>query len=360
MPDRTGLDRPDANAVTTASLAEVLAVLPDAAMLVDANGIVVAFNGTASTLFPGVRSGALASGTLRNPEFQELLARTGVAGSIERENITQRVPLERRLAITVGGVRMSGRPGIARLVTVQDLTERDRVERMRTDFIANASHELRTPLSAVIGFIETLQGPARDDAAAREKFLGIMAREASRMQRLIDDLLRLTRVEMHEHIRPNSDVDLAALAATVVAGMEPLAAAVPMRLLVAAPERALVRGDADELTQVVQNLVQNALRYGRQGGTTTVSVAREQGKMVLSVSDDGPGIPPEHLPRLTERFYRVEGKAGRDRSGTGLGLAIVKHIVARHGGDLRITSLPGEGATFAVSLPGADATATGS
>ncbi len=233
---------------------------------------------------------------------------------------------------------------------LHDITAIRRSEQMRADFVANASHELRTPLAAVSGFIETLQGPARDDTAAREQFLGIMATESARMRRLIDDLLSLTRIEMNEHVRPSAPVALEPVLRQAAAALTPLAQQdrITVAIAGAAPD---VTGDHDELVQLFQNLIHNAIKYGREGGQVTLTLGRENGHVFVAVKDEGEGIPREALPRLTERFYRVDVKRSRERGGTGLGLAIVKHIVSRHQGRLTIESRVGEGSTFTVTLP---------
>ena len=239
-----------------------------------------------------------------------------------------------------------------------------RAEEARADFVANASHELRTPLAAVSGFIDTLKGHARDDEKAREKFLDIMSVEAGRMRRLIDDLLSLTRIELNEHVPPSGEVDLAGVVRDAAAALMPLAEADDVTIAIeAAPDLPLVAGERDELIQLFQNLLNNAIKYGRQGGHVWVTVSRAVAPasplgrggvpalVSASVRDDGEGIPREAIPRLTERFYRVDVKRSRERGGTGLGLAIVKHIVNRHQGRLLIESQPGEGSTFTVLLP---------
>jgi two-component system, OmpR family, phosphate regulon sensor histidine kinase PhoR len=241
------------------------------------------------------------------------------------------------------------------LIVLHDTTALRVAERMRADFVANASHELKTPIAGITGFIETLRGPARDDSAARERFLGIMADQADRMRRLVDDLLMLSRIEQHEHSRPDTEVDLA----RVLAGVEDLlqlkasSRKVEITLDVAtALPRAI--GDYDELTIVFQNLIDNAIKYAKPATTVKVAVrATERGNVSVAVSDEGDGIPASHLPRLTERFYRVDTARSRQLGGTGLGLAIVKHVVNRHRGRLDIQSTPGKGSTFTVTLPAA-------
>jgi two-component system phosphate regulon sensor histidine kinase PhoR len=228
---------------------------------------------------------------------------------------------------------------------------------MRADFVANASHELRTPLAALSGFIDTLQGPAREDVTARERFLAIMKAQATRMARLIDDLLSLSRVELSEHMHPDAPVDLASVLRQVVDGLQTLAIDRNVEIIVALPASPMiVPGDRDELTRVFENLVENALKYGATGkrvdvGLATVAASDGTPEVLVTVRDYGPGIAAEHLPRLTERFYRVDVKQSRAEGGTGLGLSLVKHILNRHRGKLTIESVAGEGASFIARLP---------
>jgi two-component system phosphate regulon sensor histidine kinase PhoR len=229
---------------------------------------------------------------------------------------------------------------------------------MRVDFIATVSHELRTPLASLAGFIDTIAGPARNDAAARERFLGIMRDQAGRMTRLVDDLLQLSRVELNEHLPPTDAVDLGALVAHMAEIMAPLARerGVSIRLDIA-KDLPNVRGDRDQLLRVAENLIENAMKYAGRGDVV-VRVRQEEGRAVaLSVADQGPGIAPEHIPRLTERFYRVDEAESRARGGTGLGLAIVKHVVGRHRGRLSIESELGKGTTVRIQLPAFEAPA---
>ena len=222
---------------------------------------------------------------------------------------------------------------------------------MRSDFVANASHEMRTPLAAIIGSIETLQGAARDDAKAREKFLVTMSVQARRMKRLIDDLLTLSRIELNEHVRPSARVDLVDVIRQAQSNLKNLAQANNVVMEAHEAESALVAGDADELLQVVQNLLENAIKYGGSGGRVVIACQTQMNDGVLFVQDFGRGIAEDHIPRLTERFYRVSTQESRARGGTGLGLAIVKHIISRHRGKLGISSQVGLGTTFTVSIP---------
>jgi two-component system phosphate regulon sensor histidine kinase PhoR len=277
-----------------------------------------------------------------------------------RVEYTERVPTERTFEVQIGSLRpdsveAGGQAGV--VLFFRDLTSARRLEHMRVDFIANASHELRTPLASLVGFIETLQGPARNDAAARERFLEVMRGQARRMTRLIDDLLSLSRIEMHAHVTPRDDVDLGPLVSQIVDSLSPLARERGVEIRWVRPDQAFpVLGDRDELLRVVENLVQNAVKYGESGGRVDVTLELSRQvhgpeRIELTVRDFGPGIAPDHLPRLTERFYRVDVAQSREKGGTGLGLAIVKHILNRHRGQLRIESVLGNGAAFTVVLP---------
>ena len=245
------------------------------------------------------------------------------------------------------------------LCTFEDVSEAEQIGLMRRDFVANVSHELRTPLTALLGFIETLQGAARDDPAARARFLAIMAREAGRMNRLVSDLLSLSRVEADERVRPTAATDMAGVIGRVVSNLRPMAEAAGVTLAVeGADVAAVVPADPDQMVQVFSNLLENAIKYGSAGKVVTVTLSQEERDpslrapaLVVAVRDHGEGIDAVHLPRLTERFYRVDTHRSRGQGGTGLGLAIVKHIVNRHRGRLRVDSERGRGSTFMVILP---------
>ena len=244
------------------------------------------------------------------------------------------------------------------LVLFDDITQTRMTERMRVDFVANASHELRTPLATLSGFIETLQGPAAEDEPARRRFLDIMHREAERMSRLIDDLLSLSRIEIDKHVRPSAHLQLRGIVGEVGKTLAMRLEVDQRRLVVIeAAELPAVVADRDQVLQVLHNLVSNALKYGRTGTTITVRVdaepaaASQPASVRVSITDVGDGIAPEHLPRLTERFYRVDSQRSRTLGGTGLGLAIVKHIVERHRGRLEIESRAGEGTRVSVMIP---------
>jgi two-component system, OmpR family, phosphate regulon sensor histidine kinase PhoR len=334
--------------------------LPGAAIVLDREGRVVAFNEAATSIAPALSRGELALIALRMPELVDAVRRAARRREPQRVEFFERVPLDRWLEAFVNPVRIAvGNEGVADLLlmTFNDLTPLRRVEEMRADFIANASHELRTPLAALLGFIETLQGTAKDDAAARTKFLAIMQGQATRMARLIDDLLSLSRIELNAHLKPNTPVDLSPIVRQVVDGLQTLARDRGVEINVSVPPDALnVLGDRDELIRALENLVENALKYGAVGKRVDIIVARGQTRAGIAearvaVRDYGPGIPTEHLPRLTERFYRVDVSDSRAQGGTGLGLALVKHILNRHAGRLTIESTLGAGATFTMHLP---------
>ncbi|SER45108.1 two-component system, OmpR family, phosphate regulon sensor histidine kinase PhoR [Tranquillimonas rosea] len=249
------------------------------------------------------------------------------------------------------------------LLSFEDVTPMHEAGQMRRDFVANVSHELRTPLTALLGFIETLKGAAKDDAVARDRFLSIMEKEATRMNRLVSDLLSLSRVEADERLRPTDRLDLAALIRSVQSVLASMAEDRGAQIVLEGFDEPIgIPGDSDQLKQVFTNLVENALKYGPAGGTVTVHARVDprdpalRGPAVrVSVIDEGEGIDALHIPRLTERFYRVDSHRSREMGGTGLGLAIVKHIVNRHRGRLRVDSTLGEGSAFRVVLPMGDA-----
>lgn len=289
--------------------------------------------------------------TLRQPALQQAisLALTQGQGGAARHVI----PGPSQDVVFQVNVSPVGRHAV---LSFEDVTEAEQMGQMRRDFVANVSHELRTPLTALLGFIETLKGAARDDAAARERFLTIMEREAERMNRLVRDLLQLSRVEAEERIRPTERVDLMALLQSSLATLRPVAEAARVTLRITGESGPLmVPADSDQITQVLTNLIENAIKYGGSGGEVSVHLAREslpRGPGIrVDVIDRGEGIDAQHIPRLTERFYRVDGHRSREKGGTGLGLAIVKHIVNRHRGRMRIVSERGQGSIFSVVLP---------
>jgi two-component system phosphate regulon sensor histidine kinase PhoR len=342
----------------------VIDAVPEPAVALDGNGRIVHANRLAEEQFGARRRGGHLASMSRAPELLAAVEDVLECRQARAVELQARVPVERRLLATVVPLEhASMAPGAPTLmITFRDLTEQDRLARMRADFVANASHELRTPLASLKGYVETLQGSARHDADARERFLKIMAEQAERMSRLVDDLLSLSRVEMREYLPLSDEVELGVVLTEVAQTLEPLAKRAGVTLTLARSDgEAIVRGDRDELLQVFQNLVQNAIKYGRGGGKVDIRMTREPAAsgrpegFRVDVTDDGPGIAPQHLPRLTERFFRVNVAASREKGGTGLGLAIVKHILNRHRGALLIASKLGQGSTFSVSLPSAPA-----
>ena len=330
-----------------------LDAVPDPVIALDESGAIVHINPAAREIYALLRIGGQPSLLSRDPEFLQAIDEVLEDGRQRTVEIQERVPIDRRVRITLtamsGGADEAGAPRI--VIALRDLTEQDRLGRMRADFVANASHELRTPLASLVGFVETLQGRASEDPAARARFLGIMQQQAARMARLVDDLLSLSRVEMREHLPPRTAIDLNETIGAAVQALEPVARASGSALSFSPCDGpAVVLADTDEIVQILQNLVQNALKYGAPGRPVTVTIRREArgptSRIAVAIRDEGPGIPPEHLPRLTERFYRVNAKSSREKGGTGLGLAIVKHIVNRHRGEFRIGSEPGKGSTF--------------
>ncbi len=334
----------------------IIGALPHAAVLIDAGGAVTGFNALAVQIHPFLRAGQPLSFAIRDPDVLTAVAACARDGAARRLEVLERLPVERAFAVHVAraGERET-------LLVFEDQTATRNLERMRVDFVANASHELRTPLASLLGFVETLRGPARDDEAARERFLAIMETQARRMSRLVDDLLSLSRIELKAHVRPLDRVDLCSVVRQIGDALKPLAAERGATLSLAMPEGGCeVLGDRDELLRVFENLIENAIKYGKDGGRVEVAMRRIAGesgaaRLETLVSDDGPGVAPQHLPRLTERFYRVDAAASRGAGGTGLGLAIVKHILMRHRGRLEIESVLGKGSTFRVILESASA-----
>ncbi|MFZ5671274.1 MAG: ATP-binding protein [Pseudomonadota bacterium] len=340
-------------------------------------------NAAARGLFRIQSSGSRLITALRNPEVLERLDEALFARRAGEVAFETGGPNGRSWLVTARPLAARRGRELALLI-LRDETDLRRAERMRADFLANASHELRTPLASLSGFIETLRGPARDDPEARERFLDIMQTQAGRMARLIDDLMSLSRIELNEHIAPQGRVDLAMAVADVADALTPVTRGKGVRIEWTPPPAGpvMVEGDRDQIVQVVQNLIENAVKYAPPGGVVTVEVAAPAGGdppsvrdpaaaglalltpehrpgevyALLRVTDNGPGIPRDALPRLTERFYRVEGQKSGDRAGTGLGLAIVKHIVNRHRGGLAVESAEGSGASFSVWLPAAGLT----
>ncbi len=341
---------------------ETLSAVPMPLILIDPEDRVIWANRQARDLFGESVTGLHYAAVLRQQMLLEAIERT-LEDAQARS--TTYVLSGRQNEITYRAFcapcpDLNANPG-AVLVSFEDISHIEEATQMRQDFVANVSHELRTPLTALIGFVETLRGAARDDAQAREKFLAIMEREATRMSRLVGDLLSLSRVEADEHMRPKQAVDIVALVATSVTALRPVAEAAGAVVKLNAPShRVVIQGDSDQLQQVFSNLIENAIKYGRgqaqAGARVAVSISvRDSGPYgpfaQVEVADQGDGIAAIHIPRLTERFYRIDAHRSREMGGTGLGLAIVKHIVNRHRGRLRIASETGQGSRFTVEFP---------
>ena len=341
----------------------ILSNLPDPLLLLDRAQRVRRANPAAVELFGGGLEGRDLVAVIRDPILLEA-AEAAIAGEEGRVvEVTLRGEVDRNFSARLVPLSAPALDGTVAILALHDLTSMYRAERMRADFVANASHELRTPLSSLVGFIETLRGPAAEDGDAQRRFLAIMEEQATRMSHLVEDLLSLSRIEMQEHTPPKGETDLAELLAAVTEGLDLKAHDKAMTLRLDIEGRPRVVGQRDELAQVFQNLIENALKYGRDGTEVTVTVRiagpdenpelsrLRRRAAVISVRDRGEGIAREHLPRLTERFYRVDTARSRKLGGTGLGLAIVKHIVNRHRGQLVIDSEVGSGSTFTVHLP---------
>ncbi len=349
------------------TLSAITDALPNAAFLLDGNGIVISQNESAIAISRAAEPGAHVSGILRMPAVLQALdqgLRTGEAVTV---SYFERVPVNRWFQAHVAPLAFDSeadrRPRYV-LLLLEDLTERQQVEKIRADFVANASHELRTPLASLLGFIETLQGNARNDPDAQARFLEIMREQAGRMSRLISDLMSLSRIEAAAHIMPEERIDLREVIGHVTDSLDMVAKQANVTIDPDLPDDLdlTVTGDRDELTQVFQNLIENAVKYGQAGGRVDIVARAVPGlsdapaadrRFEITVRDYGEGIPAQHLPRLTERFYRVDVVSSREKGGTGLGLAIVKHILNRHRASLAIESEQGQGASFTVRIDGA-------
>lgn len=382
-PSEVVADDPDGAMLAARRLAEqekafrvaLVQALPEPAVYIDAQGRVEAANPTARKAFRFVGAEPQLTAVVRRPELLDAVADARLRREPQWFEFVERDETDRYFAAVAAPL------GAGILISMHDLTAIKRAEFARADFLANASHELRTPLTSLSGFIETLRGPARDDAEARDRFLEIMQGQAERMRRLIADLLSLSRIELAEHRTPEGEADLAGVVREVVDAMAPVAAERGVTFRVAGADTpVLVTGVRDELAQVVQNLIDNAVKYSEKGGVVEIDLAIKlsrdaaaaragrlweeaghmsivsaaqsaQGECVsLRVTDAGPGIERQYLPRLSERFYRVDPGRGL-RPGTGLGLAIVKHVVQRHRGSFLVESEPGRGSAFGVVLP---------
>ena len=336
-----------------------IAAVPDPVILIDRNRRIVRANAAWAEFIGSVSEPRDLVSALRNPAVLAAADAVLAGADVRTVEFSVSVPVARLLEARLARIDGPSLDGAAAIITLHDITALKRADEMRADFVANAGHELKTPLSTLLGFIETLRGPARDDAAARERFLGIMHEQAGRMARLVDDLLSLSRIELNEHIAPTARIAIEPVIENVAAALELRAAERGMRIDLNLPDDLPeIQGDRDELAQVFQNLLDNAVKDAWRDTTVTVTVGTGNGPagpmLWVAVADHGDGIPSEHLTRLTERFYRVDNARSRELGGTGLGLAIVKHVLNRHRGRLDIASTLGKGSIFTVWLRAAD------
>lgn len=334
----------------------IASAINDPIMLISSMGTVLYANEEAERAFGRIEIGTPIVLRLRSDEIRTLIRNTlnGVkTGSIE---FVEKSPLERWFSVSLKPV-LNDVSDPQYLMHFHDLSETKKTDKIRSDFIANASHELRTPLASLMGFIETLAGPARNDEAARDRFLKIMQDQAGRMSRLIDDLLTLSRFETAWGQSSFGEVDLKSVLTHVTNALSPMAdqngATIKLSFDKGLVDPLQLRGNRDEIIQLFENLVENAIKYGKDEGRIGVEVSEDAAgqNFIIGVHDNGPGISEEHLPRLVERFYRVDVDTSRDKQGTGLGLSIVKHIIQRHKGRLNVKSKLGHGTSFLVTLP---------
>ncbi|WP_299626258.1 ATP-binding protein [uncultured Tateyamaria sp.] len=347
--------------MTSDTLEALLGAIPLPALAIDGSERIIAANIDARSLIGGRAVGMNYVSMLRQPALLDAIEATlqdGVARTTRY--LSNDGAQDTTFRVSCRAVQGVGRNAAGAVVLVfEDMTMVETAGQMRRDFVANVSHELRTPLTALMGFIETLRGPARDDRAASERFLNIMQDEAERMNRLVGDLMSLNRVEGDERVRPTATVSLVDVLDSTLRTLRPLAKDASVEIEADfGTDPVEMNGDADQLKQVFTNLIENAIKYGGSGGRITVQLSVNDREPALRapgarvrITDYGPGIDPVHLPRLTERFYRGDDHRSRALGGTGLGLAIVKHIINRHRGRLRVESELGRGATFTVILP---------
>jgi two-component system, OmpR family, phosphate regulon sensor histidine kinase PhoR len=342
---------PEQTPAHVSDIDQLVAALPDPILILDRQGMIVKANTNAEHMLETRLRGVHISQAIRAPAVLEAVTLALSDQVSQQVDYEVRGVIARHFEVFISPMGSPQDDGSALLLMLKDLTREQQIERMRADFVANASHELRTPLASLSGFIETLQGAARSDEKSRDKFLNLMRGQAERMKRLIDDLLSLSRIEMNAHQRPSAKIDLADIARHVCDSLRPMAQEEKIELKVNLTEPLIVNGERDELVQVMVNLVENAIKYSNPNSPVEIEGARLGDKVSLSVIDHGRGIAEEHIPRLTERFYRISVQESRSRGGTGLGLAIVKHILMRHRGRLVVSSVVGKGSRFTVQLP---------
>ena len=341
--------------------AAILENLPEPVLLLSDERAVLRANPAARAMLgpEAAGQGPDAAALLRHPVLAAAMDDALTEGHSATVELHLPVPVPREVSARVVPLDPPLADGGRLLILLIDRSREAAIERTRADFVANASHELRTPLASLLGFIETLRGPAADDPAAQQRFLGIMAEQGERMRRLIDDLLSLSRIEMEEHQPPVGEAPLAMITRAEVEALSPLMKRRDLRVELELAEALVARpANADQVAQVIRNIMENAINHGRDGGVITVTLkpaVAEDGTArhgaLLSIADDGPGIAKHHIPRLTERFYRVDAARSRHKGGTGLGLAITRHIVMRHRGRLAIESTEGLGTKVSIWLP---------
>ena len=336
---------------------EIIDTVPVAIVIVDVERIVTTANWAARSLFTDDATGRGLIEVIRAPEIPSALSQVFANGSPAHTETVVPGTVTREIAADIAPL---GKDAKHAVLALTDLTEIRQTKRLRTDFVANASHEIRSPLAAIIGILETLRGPAREDAEAREKFLGVMAGEADRMARLVDDLLSLSKIEMRAHAMPDQTVDIFEIVHEVASDLKSRAGEKNMQIDTQDGSLTVV-GDRDELALMLRNLLSNSITYGHVGTAIRVRIRAltdmesrrldwPKGGGAVTIADQSDGIPARHIPRLTERFYRVDKGRSRKMGGTGLGLAIVKHVINRHGGDLVIKSNEGHGSEFTIYL----------
>lgn len=339
--------------------ASLLSALPMPVVVIGTDGIVAAMNDRATALLGLQGVGRSHMTVIRAPAVLDCVTLAQRGGQPEYARYIHQNPTHEAIYRVIAAP-IKGESGRGVCVSFEDITDLESADQMRRDFVANVSHELKTPLTALLGFIETLRGAAREDADARDRFLTIMERETERMNRLVSDLLSLNRVQSSERQRPQDSIAIADVVHSTLLALRPSAEAAEVTLEVETqPDVDLtVQGDADQLQQVLSNLAENAIKYGGSGGRVRIGLSRIERELAfrgpavqIEVRDYGDGFDPIHIPRITERFYRVDTHRSRAQGGTGLGLAIAKHIVNRHRGRLRIDSAPGKGSQFTVLLP---------
>lgn len=360
---RNGADQPVVRSETTPApapvekfdasgpvISAVLGAIEQPVFVLGRDAVLREQNRAAEKAFGALEPGLHISARFRSPSVLDMVRETIATDEPNQIEHSERLPSERVYIVRIAPLHIEGAREDLFLLSFKDISELRRIDRMRSDFVANASHELRTPLASLRGFIETMQGPARADPKAQERFLAIMLDQANRMSRLVDDLLSLSRLELKAHIAPDQMVDLVPVIGHVRDSLAPLASDLDVEIRLHVPDgKVEVLGDRDELVQVFENLIENACKYGQEGKVVDVHVRNPAGGSVeVSIVDHGPGIPAEHVPRLTERFYRVSVTDSRSKKGTGLGLAIVKHILTRHRARLIVRSEIDQGTEFTV------------